>query len=145
MPLSDAPRGARKSARGQRGPAIVAALAAGASLNEIAKAQRLSPKQVEAMLRDELHVRWVARPVDYARLQIVRLEAMLGKLTAKAETGDLAATDRLLRVLDRLDKYHGFSKLTPAPAEDYADIHKRLMAKLNIEIQKLPPAEREGL
>jgi hypothetical protein len=142
MPPSHAPSGARKSARAPRELAILPATVAGASLNEIAKARNLAPKRVESLLRDELRERWVASARHYARPRIARLETSIAKLAANAEEGDLAAIDRLPRVLDRLDKYLGFSKITPAPTEDYAEIHKRLMAKLNVEVQKLPPRER---
>jgi hypothetical protein len=34
---------------------------------------------------------------------------MGAKLAAKAEKGDLPAIDRMLKILDRLDRYHGFT------------------------------------
>ena len=114
MPPADAPVRARKAAPARRGPKILAALVAGASVDAIAEREGLSRKRVETMLRDELRRRWVAPAEDYARLQIVRLEAMSAKLAAKAEKGELPAIDRMLKILDRLDRYHGFTKLTPA-------------------------------
>jgi len=144
MPLSETPSRARKPARVKRGPDILAAVVAGASFDDIAKAEGLPPKRVEKLLRDELQRRWVAPARDYARLQIARLGAMSAKLATKAEKGDLPTIDRMLRILDRLDRYHGFSKLTPATnADDYAGAHERLMAKINGAAARLlsPPSE----
>ena len=135
---------APKRARAKHGAAILAELVAGASLEQIAQTRKMTAKRAEKLLRDELQRRWVAPAQDYARLQIARLESMSAKLTGKAAKGDLPSIDRLLRILDRLDKYHGFSKLTPVFSEDYAEIHERLMAKLNIEIAKLPPPDAES-
>jgi hypothetical protein len=131
MPPSEQRERVRGPARPKRGPRILAELIAGASVDDIADRERLSPKRVEKLLRDELQRRWVAPAQDYARLQIARLEAIGAKLKTKAERGDLATIDRLLRIMDRLDKYHGFSTLTPANSEEYAGAHERLMAKIN--------------
>ena len=143
MQLVDERSRARKPARAKRGPAILAALIAGANIEEIGSSRRMSPRRVEKLLRDELRRRWVAPAQEYARLQIARLETMSAKLNEQAAQGDLPSIDRLLRILDRLDKYHGFTKLTPATAEDHAAVHRRLMAKLNIEIGKLPPPSKD--
>ena len=128
MPLAHVPSRARKSARG---PQILAALLAGANLDEIAKEQQLPRKRVEKALRDELQRRWAPAAEDYARLQIARLERMSAKLATKAEEGDPGAIDRLLRVADRLDRYHGFSKFMPAATHNYEGAHERLLALIN--------------
>jgi hypothetical protein len=94
------------------------------------------------MLRDELRRRWVAPAGDYARLQIVRLEAMCGKLAAKAEQGDLPAIDRMLKILDRLDRYHGFTRLTPASAQYDEGARERLLAKLNAMAARMIAARK---
>lgn len=139
MPPSVAPARARKAAPARRGPQILLALVAGAGVDAIAEQEGLSRKRVEKILRDELRRRWIAPAEDYARLQIVRLEAMSGKLAAKAERGDLPAIDRMLKILDRLDRYHGFSRLTPAMSNEYEGAHARLMAKINSAAARLPP------
>ena len=89
-------------------------------------------------LRDELQRRWAPRADDYARFQIARLDGLAGKLSRKAEDGDLRNIDRLLRLSDRLDRYRGFSKGTPAIAEDYSAIHARLMAKMTAAFRRTP-------
>jgi len=131
MPLATEQTRARKSARLKHGPKLLAALLRGASIDEIAATHRLTAKRVHNAVRDELQRRWTPPADDYARLQIARLDLMAAKLLQKTEDGDLRAVDRLLRLADRLDRYHGFSKATPAIAEDYAAIHERLMAKMN--------------
>ena len=131
MPPTDAPVRARKTAPARRGAKILLALVAGAGVDAIAEKEGLSRKRVETMLRDELRRRWVAPAGDYARLQIVRLEAMSAKLLAKAEKGDLPAIDRMLKILDRLDRYHGFTRLTPAAPAPDEGARERLLAKLN--------------
>ena len=140
MPLAAQPSRARKLARG---PQILAALLAGKNLDEIAKEQQLPRKRVEKALRDELQRRWAPAAEDYARLQIARLERMSARLAAKAEDGDPRAIDRLLRVADRLDRYHGFSKFMPAASNDHEGAHERLLALINRAAARVlgPPPE----
>lgn len=140
MPLAAQPSRARKLARG---PQILAALLAGKNLDEIAREQQLPRKRVEKALRDELQRRWAPAAEDYARLQIARLERMSGRLAAKAEDGDPRAIDRLLRVADRLDRYHGFSKFMPAASNDHEGAHERLLALINRAAARVlgPPPE----
>jgi hypothetical protein len=142
MPPADAPVRARKAAPARRGPKIVAALVSGQSVEAIAEAERLSRKRVEALLRDELRRRWVAPAADHARLQIVRLEAMAATLAPSAEAGELPAIDRVLKILDRLDRYHGFSKLAPASAEPDEGGRERLLAKLNTMAERMIAARK---
>lgn len=121
---------ARKRARVARGPAVLAAMINGVSLEQIAKSEELSPKRVETMLRDELRKRWVAPAQDYARLQIARLEPLAGQLKEKSKGGHLPSIDRLLKVLDRLDRYHGFMKLAALSPPSREDVREKLTVKL---------------
>ena len=142
MPLADEPNRGRKPARVKRGPEILAAILMGAGIDEIVATEGISTKRVEKMLCDELQRRWVAPARDYARLQIARLEAMSSKLSAKAEKGDLPAIDRLLRILDRLDRYHGFTVMTPGMSDYDDDARERLLAKLDKAAARLLPAQQ---
>ncbi len=144
MPPADAPVRARKAAPARRGPKILAALVAGASVDAIAEREGLSRKRVETMLRNELRRRWVAPAEDYARLQIVRLEAMSAELAAKAEQGELPAVDRMLKILDRLDRYHGFTKLTPASSSYDEGARERLLTKLNTRAERMIAARKSA-
>ncbi|MBV8472022.1 MAG: hypothetical protein JO234_01285 [Hyphomicrobiales bacterium] len=142
MPPSDAPARARKAAPARRGPNILVALVAGAGVDAIAEKEGLSRKRVERLLRDELRRRWVAPAEDYARLQIARLEAMSARLAASAENGDLPAIDRMLKILDRLDRYHGFTRLTPMASNEDAGARDRLLTKLNTMAARMIAARK---
>ena len=142
MPPADAPSRARKSAPQRRGPKVLLALVSGQSVEAIADQEQLSRKRVEKLLRDELRRRWVAPAEDYARLQIARLEAMAAKLTSLVEKGDPPAIDRVLKILDRLDRYHGFGKLAAAPAEPDEGARARLLAKLNTMAERMIAARK---
>jgi len=141
-----APSRARKTARPKFGPQILAALISGASVEHIAKTYGLPGKRVEKLLRDELQKRWIAPAQEYGRLQIVRLEGILAKLILKAEDGDLAAIDRILRVLDRLDRYHGFGKRAPIVHSYDDEARKRLFERLDRAAGRalLPPPETKA-
>jgi hypothetical protein len=128
MPPAKAP--ARKPARVSRGPVILAAMINGVSLNEIAKTEDLSAKRVEKLLRDELRKRWIAPAQDYARLQIARLEALAVQLKEKSKNGNLPTIDRLLKVMDRLDRYHGFTKLAVLSTASREDVRDKLIVKM---------------
>ena len=61
----------------------------------------------------------------------------------RVDAGELAALDRLLKILDRLDRYHGFHRLSPAP-EPYGEQHRaRLLAKLNAAAANLAEDDSE--
>jgi len=142
MPPAAAPARARRVAPARRGPAILVALVAGETVDAIAEKEGLTRRRVETMLRDELRRRWIAPAEDYARLQIARLEAMAARLAAKAEKGELPAIDRVLKILDRLDRYHGFSKLTAANVEADEGGRERLLAKLNAMAARMIAARK---
>jgi hypothetical protein len=105
-------------------------LAAGKSIDHIAESRNYTRARAEKFLRAELKAISL-RPVrDYAKIQIRRLDAIVEKLTEKANDGDLAAIDRVLKVFDRLDRYHGFAA-RGAAAPEYEGISlERLSAKI---------------
>jgi hypothetical protein len=121
---------ARRRARVAHGPTVLAAMISGVSLGEIARSEKISPKRAEKLLRDELHKRWIAPGRDYARLQIARLESIASLLKEKAKEGHLPTIDRLLKVLDRLDRYHGFNKLTALSTLSHEDVRAKLIARV---------------
>ncbi len=142
---ANAPPRERTRARPKFGPELLAALVMGASIETIAAQHGLTTKRVEKLLRDELRKRWVAPAQDYGRLQIARLETILAKLSLQAAEGDVKAIDRILRVLDRLDRYYGFGKLAPpSPAFD-EDARAKLFERINRAANyALPPPPKEG-
>ena len=121
---------APKRARAARGPAVLAAVVAGTSLADIAAAEHLNVKMVEGLLRAELRKRWVASTQDYARLQIARLEAIALELKDRCGEGRLPAIDRLLKVLDRLDRYHSLLALSGMPTSSPDEMRERLTLKI---------------
>jgi len=142
MPPADAPVCARTAAPARRGAKIVAARIAGQSLEAIADSEGLTRKRVETMLRDELRRRSVAPAADYARLQIARLEAMAATLAPLAAAGETPAIDRVLKILDRLDRYHGFSRLAPVIDQPHEGGRERLLAKLNAMAERMIAARK---
>jgi hypothetical protein len=122
---------AKRESRAARAQRVLAALVAGASLDEIRDEEKISRKRAEAILREELRRRWVAPAKEYARLQIARLEGMLLKLVDRVDNGELDTIDRALKIVDRLDRYHGFAK-GERTTEQYNEAHRaHLLKKLN--------------
>jgi len=132
---------ARKRGRIPRGPAVVAAMISGVSLGEIARSEKISTKRAEKLLRDELHKRWIAPARDYTRLQIARLECIALLLKEKAKEGHLPTIDRLLKVLDRLDRYHGFNKLAALSTLSHEDVRAKLIARVEQAARALGRSE----
>ena len=121
---------ASKRSRAQR---VLTPLIAGAGVDEISATEQVTRKRTESILRHELRNRWVAPAEEFARLQIARLEQMILKLLDRIQSGELEAIDRALKIVDRLDRYHGFHesqartrtiwrrRARSAPAEDQRD------------------------
>jgi hypothetical protein len=118
---------------------VLAALIAGAGVDEIRAAERLTVKRMENILRRELRARWVAPAEEFARLQIARLERMIAKLVEPIQNGDLKAIDRALKIVDRLDRYHGFTKAKRLPEQYDDEDRARLLKKLNEIADRLQP------
>ena len=106
--LTQTPRPDR-NAQGRPSPSACSnSLVAGSGVDQISAAERLTRKRTESILRQELRNRWVAPAEEFARLQIARLEQMILKLVDGIQSGELEAIDRALKIVDRLDRYHGF-------------------------------------
>ena len=110
---------------------MIAALVEGADLDAIAARERLPAKEVQEILRGELSRRWVAPVADFAKIQIARLENLCLHVMDRIDSGEMAAIDRALRIIDRLDRYHGFSRASPAVEPYGEEQRERLLAKLN--------------
>ena len=128
-----------KRARSTHAQRVLASLIAGAGLDEIGAAERLTRKRTESILRQELRNRWVAPAEGFARLQIARLEQMLLKLLDRLQNGDLEAIDRAVKIVDRLDRYHGFTKAKRIPEQYGEEERARLLKKLNEVPERLQP------
>jgi hypothetical protein len=137
---STPPKAAAPPTRARR---VIASLIGGAGLDEIGAAEKLTPKRTEKILCDELRRRWVAPAQEFARLQIARLDSMLLKLIDRVQTGDLEAIDRALKIVDRLDRYHGFTRANRAPEQYGEEERARLMQKINDVVARLRSDEPE--
>jgi hypothetical protein len=67
---------------------------------------------------------------DFAKDQIARLQPILDILFEQAASGELAAVDRLMKVLDRIDRYHGYLP-SKEQVEDEEDIRAKILQKLS--------------
>ena len=70
--------------------------------------QRISHKRIETLVRDDLRRHWVGLVEELARLQVARLDVTIDELIGRAESGDLAAIDRALTIINSLDRLPGF-------------------------------------
>jgi hypothetical protein len=120
---------------------VLASLVAGAGVDEISAAERLTRKRTENILREALRGRWIAPAEEFARLQITRLERMIAKLVDRLQKGDLEAIDRALKIVDRLDRYHGFTKARRLPERYDDEDRARLLKKLNEVANRLQPEQ----
>ena len=94
---------------------MIAALIEGADLDAIAALERLSAEEAQMILREGL------KAVDM-----------------------FAAIDRAVKVVDRLDRYHGFHRASPA-IEGYGDDEReKLLDKLNAVAARLIDEPSDG-
>jgi len=110
----------------------------------VAGAEEISAtgKRTENVLREALRGRWIAPGEDFSRLQIARLERMIARLVDRLQKGDLEAIARALKIVDRLDRYHGFTK-GKRFAEQYGEEERaRLLKKINDIAARLQPENR---
>src|SRR5579871_5986920 len=116
---------------------MLAALVEGAGLDAIAADERLTAKETQTILREELSRRWVPAVADFAKIQIARLENLCLHAMERIERGETVAIDRALRIFDRLDRYHGFQRGSPALQPYGEEQRERLLAKINDMAAKL--------
>ena len=64
---------------------------------------------------------------------------MLLKLLHGLQDGDLKAIDRAVKIVDRLDRYHGFTKAKRFPAQYGDEERARLLKKINDAVARLQP------
>jgi len=126
------------------GPRALDLLMSGRSVDNIADARNHTRARVERILRAELKAISIRPARDYAKLQIRRLEAMLVRLIEKANDGDLAAVDRILKILDRLDRYHGFARLPPTSPQADDQAYEQLLKKLADMAARREKAKQEA-
>ena len=102
------PRAARL-AKFKREQRIVEYLNRGVAVAEIAARMGLSEKRMHAVVRDILDRRMPHPPKEFVAIQASRLnEALLVAYSAMSMT-NLAAVDRVVKIVRELDRYHGLS------------------------------------
>jgi len=93
---------------------IIERLAAGLSIEELAAREGISPRRardrVSAMLRREA----ANRPAEYVELQIRRLSEALLVAYSAMDGANLAAVDRVVRIVRELDRYYFGPGVLPA-------------------------------
>ena len=137
------PATSRAAARDLRRLRILASLQAGLSYAAIGRAEGLSRERVRQIVAKALAEEGAGTKVDHARVQIARLEPALQLAAGAVAEGNLAAIDRLLRVLDRLDRYSAVDGA--AQNEEEEDTREKLLAKLNAMAERMVAARRSGL
>ena len=122
---------------------VLASLVAAAG-EEISAVEQLTRKRTENTLRPGLRNRWVSPAEEFARLRIARLEHMILKLLDGIQNGDLEPIDPALKIVDRLDRHHGFTKAKRVPQQYGEEDRARLLKKVNEianRLQREQPAE----
>ena len=137
-----APAPSRAAARDLRRLRILASLQPGLSYAAIGRAEGLSRERVRQIVVQALAQGDADSKLDHARVQIARLEPALRLAASAVAEGDLGAIDRLLRVLDRLDRY---SAIEGAATSADAGGRERSLAKLNAMAERMIAARRSGL
>ena len=126
-PSSTARRPAAKD-REFRRIRILAMVQAGWSYAAIGREEAISRERVRQIVAQALEAGDSETKLVHARVQIARLEPALRLAARSVADGELAAIDRLLRVLDRLDRYAAVDGAEAAYDEGGRE---RLLAKLN--------------
>ena len=121
----------RALASAQRGARLLAQLALGVSIDAIAEKENLTRRETEKILRKQFDNFPIHAAEDFAKLQIRRLESAVGKRSSSPEAREIGATAVLLKVFDRLDRYHGFGNGASAPMAPSEEVKRRIMDKLN--------------
>ncbi len=100
---------AARLAKFKREQRIVEYLNRGVAVVEIAAQMGLSEKRMHAIVRDILDRRMPHPPKEFVAIQASRLnEALLVAYSAMSMT-NLAAVDRVVKIVRELDRYHGLS------------------------------------
>ena len=107
---------------------ILARLQEGWSYEAIASEAGLSRERIRQIVEETIEQREVNRSCDHVRLQMMRLDPALRLAAEQVAAGDLRAVDRLLRVMERLDKYQTMAAAA-LRFDDGEDLGPKLLAK----------------
>ena len=131
-------RRAARRGHADRDAVIFLRLRAGVAISDIARAVHCSERTVRRVVARTLARRERDATGGYAQLQIERLNDALMVATMQMAAGDLKALDRVLKVMESQDRYHGFG-LPGGPAPAAPRKSSRLMRAARLA---LPPQPR---
>jgi hypothetical protein len=120
------------AALAERRARIFVRMQQGWSYEAIAEAEALSCERIRQIIREALDGRGGEANPDHRRLQLARLDPALRLAGEKVAAGDLKAIDRLIRVLNQMDKYRpaGAGFRVGSSEEEY-DARQRILDKLS--------------
>jgi hypothetical protein len=96
--------------RATRNERIFGCFVRGMPHGAIARLENCSAPAVRKLIARELAGRRVDPAGDFAKLQIARLNDALMAANSKMLEGDMAALDRVVKVVAELDRYHGIAQ-----------------------------------
>jgi hypothetical protein len=96
--------------RAARKDRIFGFLVSGMPHGAIARLENCSVQAVRKAIARELADRRVAPAGDFAKLQIARLNDALMAANSRMLEGDMAALDRVVKIVGELDRYHGLAQ-----------------------------------
>jgi hypothetical protein len=144
----------RRAARredAERDASIFLRLRAGVPVPDIARAHHCSERTVRRIVARTLARRERDATGGYAQLQIERLNDALMVATYQMVNGDMKALDRVLKVMQTQDRYHGFglpggpAPAIPAPARLAAMRPPRLALPAQLRALPAPDAYEEKI
>ena len=117
-----------RSQRALRDERILERVRGGWLYEDIAREERLSLHRVRAIVSRAIKQRQADPSGEHAHLQRTRLAPALRLAAEAIAAGDLRAIDRMLRLLDRLDRYNGAAV---AQGKNNDETLRKLMERMN--------------
>jgi len=108
---------------------VFARMLEGQRYPEIAMAEAITLRQVREIIKEALNQENVDPKRDFALVQIARLEGALRLIEKKIAEGELAAVDRLVKVLAQLDRYHAQPMRFPWSGERGPGLSEAMMTR----------------
>jgi hypothetical protein len=90
----------------------------GCSYLFLAQKYKISVRTVRREVDRALHYRDLDAPDSYVRLQVERLTYAIKSIDHALAQGDYHAVDPLLKVIEKLDRYHGVGRSRPVEASE---------------------------
>src|SRR5271157_319622 len=107
---------ATKHEAAKRDARMIRALAAGATIEDVAERESLTLKRARELVSAFFARRAADPPAEFVHLQIRRLSEAMIVAHAAMGGGNLKAVDRVVRITREFDRYYGFAVSLPAPA-----------------------------